>query len=293
MSAGKATIASRVRDCKDCGNSMPIARTSCPHCGRPSLFPNVDLAGDTVEQVKLRRRFEAALADCHNRACGDVVNAFIDACRSSVAVFACDILKLHRQLGTGTEIFETYYDLEHLRLHASVFERFDWPRLRPQAEIELLGSHHNLDQLHYACLSIDGRGLESYGDCVVELAEPMIAHRASCFEGNTAVLYALDHDFTTRLRSVWADRHALCAAVFAAQINASTALNDFPAIIVNADPAERSRDRFIEVHVFGPMTKQTFGSIRIDTRKHGPQEEVLRQALTDKLTDVQITVVSL
>ena len=57
--------------------------------------------------------------------------------------------------------------------------------------------HHHIEKLHYACLSVGWDALTHYGDCIVKLDEQMIGHRASCFEGNTAVIF-FDRRVTSR-----------------------------------------------------------------------------------------------
>ena len=94
---------------------MAISRLSCPHCGRPSLFPNVDLANAQNEKNKLTVRYKAALISCDTRGTGKVVREFENACKDSKAVFALGVHKLHREIASGCDIFETYYDLEKLK----------------------------------------------------------------------------------------------------------------------------------------------------------------------------------
>ena len=292
MSAATASSKpSLAKDCSDCGYEMPITRTNCPHCARPQLFPNVDLAKDTVEKTKLETRYNSAVADIKSRGCEAVADRFQECCGWSGAVFACNLQKLHRQVASGTDVFETYHDLEKLRLHVSSSTDFDWAKLRPQAEIELLGSQEHLDKIHYACLSLDGNGLSRYGDCLVQLAEPMIAHRASCFEGNTAIVFAQEHDFTLYLRAGWADRHRMCVAVFVGLLVPEMDEKLFPGIVIETG-AQPEEDRFIEVHVFGAMTAKTFQSVRIDARKHGPKESVLLKAIQEKLAGLPVEIVT-
>ena len=269
---------------------MPITRTSCPHCGRPQFFPNVDLSKDSAEKQKLESRYEAAIAKSKQRGCEEIVNQFTTACNRAVAVFVCTLQRLHRGVASGTELYETYHQLEQLRLRTSTAGDYDWARLRPQAEIELLGSHEHLDKIHYACLSIDGCGLSSYGECVVQLAEPMIAHRASCFEGNSAVNFAVKHDFSAFLRCEWANRGTICAAVLADQVDQTTDESDFPGILIEVGPQSED-DRFIEVHIFGPMTAKTFQSVRIDATKHSRRDKVYRDAIEEKLAGVPFEVI--
>jgi hypothetical protein len=197
--------------------------------------------------------------------------------------------KLFRAVCTGTEIIETYHDLERLRLQSADPGKFDWAKLRPQAEIELFGTHKHLDKIHYACLSIDGNGLRSYGECTVQLAEQMIAHRTSCFEGNTAIIYKNSGDFENFIRCEWLDRNKICTAVLAGLLDKDTKEGDFLKILleVGAKPEE---DRFIELHIFGPMTAKTIESIQIDGSNYSRRDRTLLKAIREKLADTPITV---
>ncbi len=226
---------------------------------------------------------------CKQNNCEDIAERFLDACKQSSAVFSCPVLKLHREIASGTDLFETYYDLERLKLRSEIPAGFDWAKLRPQAEIELLGTHKNIDQIHYACLSLDGKDL-GYGDCLVKLSESMIAHRSSCFEGNTAVIYAILGHFDNILRSDWQNRHSICFATFGNKLDSRSTEADFQSILV--DRGESSEDdSFIEVHVFGPMTARTFETVQIATAKHSPRDAVLVAAIADKLAAINIQVV--
>ncbi len=281
----------RARVCNDCNHEIPVSRTFCPHCGRPQLFPNVALAENAFELNKLNSRYEKALAESKNRNCEAIFNEFTAACNQSVAIFACEILRLFRELATGSQLWETYYDLERIRLNTTAAGKLNWDTLRPQAEIELLGSHHHLDKIHYASLSLNGNALVNYGNCTVQLAERMIAHRASCFEGNTAVLYADHHDFSSFLRCAWGNRSRICVSVFAGQLKPSTVEADFPGILL-ANSTRAEDDRFIEVHVFGPMTAHTFESVRVDGTNLTRKERLLLQTIKEKCNGVHFEVKS-
>jgi hypothetical protein len=87
--------------------------------------------------------------------------------------------------------------------------------------------------LHYAALSLDGVGLESYGECTVTLREEMVFHRASCFEENSALIFEEKHDFSGCLRSSWAELAKLCSAKIAGKINESMSSDDFPGMLLS------------------------------------------------------------
>lgn len=255
------------------------------------LFPNVTSARQPAEKAKLQSRFDQANAEAARGGWHAVVDLFTDECRQSSAVFRADLGRLHYQLAGETDIYGTYHDLEAMRLRMSKPDGLDFQMLRPQAEIQLLGSAQHIEKLHYACLSLDGRGLDSYGNCIVQLAEPMIAHRASCFEGNTAVIYAVEHSFDERLRSDWENRHMICTAVMARQLNCTMQIGDFAGILAAPDPKEQpENDSFIEVHVFGEMTAHTFESVEFITAKARKGDDVYRSAVEDRLVAAGVTV---
>jgi hypothetical protein len=282
-------IDAKVRVCKECNSDMAVSRRTCPHCGRPSLFPNVDLANDSPERKKLKDKYVAALDDCNRKGTKVLADDFENACKSSQAVFALNAQKLYREIASGTDVFETYYDIERLKNRTQDGSGLDWGRLRPQAEIELLGDHFNIDQIHYASLSLEGRAL-NYGDCIVTLSETMISHRATCFEGNTAVLYHEKKTFADLCRSDWQNRHEICVAMFAEQLALGSTPADFPAILVQAGKTS-IEDQFVEVHLFGPMTVRTFESVRFDRKKHSSREAIFVDATIDKLSANNVKVI--
>ena len=285
------TSMSPVQKCAECGFDFPLARPDCPHCARPSLFPNVKLAQQTQETDKLEKRYKAALADAASRGCSSIADEFDTECKSSSAICRYPVERLHRHIASGTDLFAGYYELEQLRLRMSAPSGFDWERLRPQAEIELLGNsaHINENQIHYACLSIDGEGLNTYGDCILQLSEPMIAHRASCFDGNTAVIFAIEHTFEGRLRSDWPNRHRICVATMAGQLNSSIGPSDLPGILAAPDPGgDAANDSFIEVHIFGSLTTMAFELVTFVTAGHNKHKNVYREVVEAKLASVGV-----
>lgn len=117
----------------------------------------------------------------------------------------------------------------------------------------------------------------------------MISHRASCFEGNTAVVYAAERSFSSRLSCEWADRHKICLASFVDLLDEAKDEADFPGIVVQAG-SDATKDRFIEVHVFGPMTARTFEAVQISARKRSRHQNVLRNAIEEKLRSANVQV---
>jgi hypothetical protein len=235
-----------------------------------------------LERSKLQQRYEAAHSDSIARGCGLLFEELEKACATSVAVFNCSVIRLFREVATECEVFETYYKLERLRLRFEAPGDPDWQKRRPQAEFELLGSDEHKEQLHYAALSIDGLGVQNYGSCSIELRDGMIGHRATCFEGNSALIYHKEKRFDDVLRSSWTERSKLCAAKLGPCLTSSTKLTQFSKLLLRNGP-DSLTDDFVEVHIFGSITPRTCKAVVLKSSgtKSVPKSYV--KALTEKL----------
>lgn len=247
------------------------------------------MAQDDEQRRLLLAKYDEAQRECCERGCENVLASFEKACAKSFAVVNCPLLKLHRELASGTDVFETYYYLERLRIRWERPVGPNWAKLRPQAEVELLGTHQHLDQLHYAALSLDGTGLKGYGECTVTLREEMIAHRASCFEGNSALIYDSNRTFSGRVQSDWSERAKLCVAKVAGRLAANMSESDFGALVLS-NGATKLQDEFVEIQIFGPMTALTIQSVGIDPATLKPHDKVLWEAVKEKLQTNEVLV---
>jgi hypothetical protein len=123
----------------------------------------------------------------------------------------------------------------------------------------------------------------------------MIAHRATVFETNS-VLWAQEHvqsrgkdvEVPPGFRAGWPARAQLAVAKLAAEIEATTSPNDFPGLLLKQAASSTDED-FIEVHIWGPMTRRTFERVvlRKATRKGRSQEQRNQEA---KLTQAGVQV---
>lgn len=257
---------SRDKACSFCGVQRPRRRTHCPHCGRPSDFPNVEDAASPDEASALRLRYDAALAGARARGCEPQVRLFEEAVAlRSQAVFACPLSKL-MLLATGlVDFYPTYHQMAELRILAGPSKPGDpdWDVLRPETETPLFGEEFK-KSIHHAALTLDGSGLSSYGECTVLLRESMIAHRASVFDENS-ILFMKHHGITIfdsdklpcGFRAVWSERGRLAAAKLAHRIDAHTTAGQLPKILIRPGSVPL-QDDFIEVHVFGSLTPHSF-----------------------------------
>lgn len=289
--------------CGECGVEFPEDRTSCPHCGRPQLFPNVVRAQRLEERQELDRRYQAGMDQAERRGCRAKVVEFEDACDRSAAVLCGRVQKLLAIANREQDLFAGFYDTLDLRFtDGKKVNEPDWNMTRPIAEIALLGSEKHHKRLHYAALTLTDEGLRHYGECHILLREEMVAHRTSAFEENSGVYVdRFGHKIAAGRRSDWPGRGKLCVAKIASRISDSTAVADFPALLLKAAHSPLD-DEFVELHVFGELTFHSFRKIRwhLDPGKAGGnpkrpragktlsvQERALRDYCQGALTDGQ------
>ncbi len=96
------------------------------------------------------------------------------------------------------------------------------------------------------------------------------------------MIYEKVRDFTGVLRSTWHERQTLCAAKVAEKLDKSVPVGSFPSMLLTAGFSQGDDD-FVEVHVFGTITAETFQSVSVDAASHSRQEKILWKAVKEKL----------
>jgi predicted ATP-dependent serine protease len=80
--------------CGECNEPIPASVAQCPHCGRPSRFPNVIAANEPAEQVALDARLQNAKNDLEKRGAGVKAGEFSNSVETAEAV-------INRYFGEG------------------------------------------------------------------------------------------------------------------------------------------------------------------------------------------------
>jgi RNA polymerase subunit RPABC4/transcription elongation factor Spt4 len=267
--------------CAFCTNNVPPSASRCPHCGQPSLFPNVVIAHS--EQSSLQNRYDNAISLALTSGAITNVNDFERTVNKSCAVVNRSLSELQRLVGSDFEVYATYYRLsEGIRLQKG--EEFD--SLRQAADSIFFTGYAK--EIRFAALSLDSLGLQNYGDCSWILREAMIEHRASVFEENTTLYYMNNarikgaSDIPKGLRANWADRAKLCVAKLAAKIDTTTTPAQYSDILLHQGVTS-SDDDFIEVHIFGPMTIRTIEEVTFTGKKKNKAEQAIIKGIKEKL----------
>lgn len=277
-------------DCPHCTYPVSDQATQCPHCGRPALaYPNVTAASRPDEVDALTHRYEQAAAAATTMVGPSLVAELEAAVSASRAVIARPIDEALRLARSDQEAYASFYEL----LHAGVRlpDNGKWTRLRGLSDWELFGPAR--DQVRFAALSLDGLSLPTYGDVAMELAEPMIAHRATVFEENSAVYFERQRKAGNEppviagSRGRWCDRGKLGVVKHAHELTPASTAADFPRLILRAGKTGAD-DVFIEVHIYGSMTRRTFARMTIAPTAKAKRGIV--EGLRDALAAVGVAV---
>lgn len=236
------------------------------------MFINVETAEAPNHVIALEKRFAVAVADAKTRGCGTEISEFEKAVDSSKAVIGCRLSKLH-ELTVADGIFANYYNLMQTRFRRDpTVGEPNWNTLRPQVEIEFMGSDQHIRSLHYANLTISGESLPHYGECTVILRDDMTAHRSSVFIENSALYFFRNGPkIADGSRCAWEKRGKLAVAKVGHSVTQGMTDSDFSDLLQKAGPKRDGMDdQFIEVQVFGELTIHSFESITLAKRNPKP-----------------------
>ena len=273
--------------CKNCGAPVPPEKKDCQACGEDNGAPNVRLAESEAERKALMRRVNDAEISTSARNCGDVLDRFGNAVLTSYAVIARS-LAVVQDLIEGGRTYTSYH--RQLASGARLAEDNEWDRTRTQVDAALFPNFHQ--DIVFASLSLDCRGMSGYGEYAMVLKEPLIARRASVFEANP-------YDLTERLgwlltkpippgyRAPWNERHLLAKAKLHAELSASTKDADFPPILA-FDRGGTGSD-FIEVHIYGPLSKYSVEKV-IGPKPRTREDHLIFRRLDRKLSEIGVTL---
>jgi hypothetical protein len=254
-----------------CGSQIHADEEKCSTCGTFAGYPNVRAADhpDEVAALEARYRDERSSAAAEGRLAA--LDAFEQRLtNSSAAVVNVDFLFLYPFLARPGALYSTYdYGVEaEFRMPAEPENDRD----RRRAGTRLFGRYAK--DIRYAALSLDGAGLSSYGPFALRLRDVAIELRASLLEENS---YDFVDRYGTRgplppgFRCSWGNRHLLAVAKLGTELLPGTSESEFADLVLHSD-GNRSTDRFIEVHIYGPFDARAIESVHGTTPRKGKQD---------------------
>ncbi len=236
-------------NCPICDSSLPEVSDRCQTCQTHVGAPNVRLAARAEEQSALTARFNKAIDDAQARGIETVVSDFQRSVQNSVVTVNCDLSFLKDFISRDTTLYANYHQGVRAGTRKAAEEAFD--RQRSSVDALMFGSMAS--EIVFGALSLTCRGLISYGPACMQLREVTIRERASLLEENS-------YDFVKRhgIRperckpygyiSIWSDRDKLAVAKHESSMTTSTTQDDYQGMLLFSD-GDRTRDRFIEVHI--------------------------------------------
>ena len=270
------------RTCSYCGENLAVGLRWCPHCARPSLFPNVDLAAASEETEALAQRYQAQVERAKAEGKEAALAKFEQHVSESCACKGMPRWELERLVASDTATAATYY--QQIDGRSRIPDDNRWDRLRRIADaafFQALG-----EDIHFAALSTDGRWLSTYGDGAVFFKEDMISHRATVFEKNTAT-WVEDNgalQIPPGHRAVWSQRSHLAVAKLGEA--ACEEPCDMGSLLLSCGPSSAD-DAFMEVHIFGGFTIRSASAVVL---RRGALSELGRADVLDRTKRLGISV---
>lgn len=274
-------------NCPICKEKVPEHVRECPVCGHDVGYPNVRAAEKPEERAALDQRVREAEAAASAKGAAQVLAQFRAAVRGSQAVLCRPLGVVQTLVGSDNELYPTFYQL--VNAGARLPEEGPFDRGRPAVDATLFPHYHA--QIRFAALTLDGKGLTSYGDFALLLKEVTIKERATVFEGNSFLFCQRQRVVAgtpppAGYRAIWQERDRLAAAKLHAAVGPATGPEEFPGILLKAGQ-QTDEDDFIEVHIYGPLHRRGIERVVGRTPKR-KADQVMLADLRKRLRDVGI-----
>lgn len=229
--------------CANCGHPIEFDRTTCRLCSEPVGYPNVRKA--EAMRADLDHNFANAVADAERRGVKPLVDKLEALLSLSVAT-----INLHPNvllsMTLGTD-YRSYYKALDAGLRTVAEEIYH--RHRNVVDAAIHSGYYQ--EITYAAVSPDRRGLTSYGEITLQLGERFIAHRATVLRENAFAFYER-YDLGRRdareapgWRCVWSDRGHLGIAHLEIELTLAVSEAMLPNVIL-AVGVDKDHDKFME-----------------------------------------------
>ena len=195
-----------------------------------------------------------------------ILSDFGSAVASSKAVIARPLGVIHSFVKQNSRFYVSFH--KEVRSGARLPE--DTERDRQRASVENTILPFIYEDINFAALTLDNRGLTHYGDYFVILKDREMSARASVFEENP-------FDFCIRqkviagtdppkgFRAPWRSRGDLAMAKLCGKLSAATRRGDYPEVLMRPGTQPGINDEFVEVTLWPNSSKRYRMCIRAQT----------------------------
>lgn len=249
-------------NCTACRAKLSESLRNCPSCGIDAGCPNVRAANQRVELEALLKRFEQARDQAGKRG----QDSEFHELQGLVAKSSCVVIAIRPEIAIQI--------LKDDRLLYANYERLVGAEVRVPASPDddsiryavagkLFGSYAN--KIHYGVLSLDSEGVLNYGRVFLKLRDESVKYRTSFLHENSysfvkkhnkSIFDAVPRGY----RSGWSNRDQLACAKLEPALRSNMSQADYAHLLL-VQGGERSKDDFIEAHIYGPFNAESIDSI--------------------------------
>ncbi|MCH8207884.1 MAG: hypothetical protein IIA62_02325, partial [Nitrospinae bacterium] len=231
-----------------CEQNKNLLFKDCPTCGSFWWYPNVENANQLEEREALESNYQHAVREADAGSSRDTLNKFEKAVSDSFVVVNMKDALLLQFLNNDTMDYKNHYLLveEGIIAPYPLQEEGD----RSTTESKLFPLYYK--EIRYGALSIDGYGLESYGNIAVKLKSDLIKNRTSFFVENSLAFmkrYKIQvfGSFPKGFLAIWENRCKLAVSKEFDPEKNSPEETDFAKLLLNSTNV-KFKDRFVEAH---------------------------------------------
>ncbi len=261
--------------CPICNESYAGIESSCRTCNNWRGYPNVILASHPDEQAALDQRYQRSASTAASRNAAGPFQDFQTEVKHSKAVLNCSIEFALWFFSREDVLYASYYEqlVDGIRQPA----RVEYDRHRAAADAILYGTHAR--EIIFAALSLDGKGLVSYGPVSMQLRDVAIAFRATVLEENLYAFIAR-HGLVAGMPlpngyiATWSRRDVLASVKIEPWLDVHTTLDAFPALLLTST-GNRPDDCYLEVHIYGPFNHRAVERVLAPKSGRRPQDRAL------------------
>lgn len=238
--------------CPHCHAPLPPFTPECPACGSNLGFPNVRIANSPDELRALNQRLQASRQRAESQGISRGFAELLDY----VAEHSCVVVSMPAELALSIVTDSNIQFVNYEKLvgagarQPAVFANDAHRRVVSGA---LFGSYG--DRIVYGALSLSDRGLKTYGDIYCLLRTLAVDKRTSFLSTNSYQFIEKfgGTSYPLGYRCDWGNRAKLVASKL--EENESIRLNqtpqDWEQLVLVSDGKDRTRDEFVEAHIFG------------------------------------------
>lgn len=268
--------------CDNCRQPINAAQRLCPSCSFDCGYPNVREANAPDEREALEARYNAESEKVNECGASDTLGKFSKKVEEESCVVVNTPLSTALQFVVSkSSIYMNYEALVGSGSRTPAIPENDRERISLSGRI--FGSYSK--EIRYGALSLNGLGVESYGEVHFQLRDECIKHRTSFMECNSYKFYerfsnGVEVNFGHR--SIWNNRHQLAIAKVGVVDLCGQPESNWHNLLLHSDGKDRNLDEFIEAHIFGGFNSNAFKDIKIPSAGLNRDDSLLAKLIEER-----------